>query len=181
MLCKLLIYKDKLRITLEWIHSQASRRRDWSQSRPINGRKLYRVQSSSRNQQQKETEPQGLTEQQEPATLRSIETKQEGTSSEPAEPYKMRDNQSSTRKDAQGLQGYRVAAARAASDASEKIQIPRKVARLDKPLGTCHTAKHCRTKARYSTKHESRIHARAQRGTARTREACEVRGTSRAR
>ena len=51
MLCKLLIYKDKLRITLEWIHSQASRRRDWSQSRPINGRKLYRVQSS-RNQQQ---------------------------------------------------------------------------------------------------------------------------------
>lgn len=49
-------------------------------------------------EQQKETEPQGLTEQQEPATLRSIETKQKGTSSEPAEPHKMRDNQSSRRK-----------------------------------------------------------------------------------
>ena len=33
-------------------------------------------------------------------------------------------------------------AARAASDAGEKKQIPRKDARLDKPHGTCYTAKH---------------------------------------
>ena len=49
MFCKLLILKDKLRITLEWIHSQGKSRRVCSQSRPINGRKLPRVQHSTGN------------------------------------------------------------------------------------------------------------------------------------
>lgn len=60
-------------------------------------------------EQEPAAEPQGLTSAAKPATLRSIETTKQGTSSEPAEPHKMRDNQSSRRKDAQGLQGYRVA------------------------------------------------------------------------
>ena len=48
MLCKLLIYKDKLRITLEWIHSQGRAAEHGTSPRPINGRELYRVQSSSK-------------------------------------------------------------------------------------------------------------------------------------
>lgn len=92
MFCKLLILLDKLRITLEWIHSQGrAAEHGYSPGLSMAGNQ----QQQSRNQQQKETEPQGLTEQQKPDTLRSIETKQKGTSSEPAEPHKMRDNQSS--------------------------------------------------------------------------------------
>lgn len=107
MFCKLLILKDKLRVALEWIHSQGrAAEHGYSPGLSMAGNSTEcRAGTSSR----KETEPQGLTEQQEPATLRSIETKQKGTSSEPAEPHKMRENQSSRRKGAQGLQGYRAA------------------------------------------------------------------------
>ena len=62
MLCKLLIYKDKLRITLEWIHSQGESRGAWIQSRPINGRKLYRVQHSTGNPAQHREAQNNLTQ-----------------------------------------------------------------------------------------------------------------------
>lgn len=77
----------------------------------------------------KETEPQGLTEQQKPARLRSIET----TSKEPAA-----NQQSRTRCETIRAAGRNMRKAckgteqqsRAASDASEKKQIPRKAARI---------------------------------------------------
>ncbi len=106
MLCKLLIYKDKLRITLEWIHSQGrAAEHGYSPGLSMAGNQ----QQQSRNQQQKETEPQGLTEQQKPGTLRSIET----TSKEPAANQQSRTRCETIRaagaRVAQGLQGYRVA------------------------------------------------------------------------
>ena len=122
MFCKLLILLDKLRVALEWIHSQASRRRDWSQSRPINGRKLYRVQSSS---------------------------------SEPAEPHKMRDNQSSRRRDAQGLQGYRVAEPRAMRAKRNRYRARQQGLTSSTECATLQSIE--QTKERRNTKHESRI------------------------
>ncbi len=79
MLCKLLILKDKLRITLEWIHSRAAASRKnpalGNQSRYNAGNQ----QQQSRNQQR---EPQGLTSRTECATLRSIETTRQGNQHE---------------------------------------------------------------------------------------------------
>ena len=97
MFCKSLILNDKFRVALEWIHSQGESRRAWNQSRPINGRKLYRVQSSSRNQQQQSSRAARVDRAAGTHYTAKHRNRQKGTSSEPAEPRKARDNQS-TRK-----------------------------------------------------------------------------------
>ncbi len=93
-------------------------RRECRQSRPINGRKLYRVQSSRSSR--KETEPQGLTEQQTPATLRSIDTQKARHSTNPAQAAQ--DARESARHSEEPGEGR--------EDASEKRQMPRKAARI---------------------------------------------------